>query len=117
MAAEVGTTRQSIENLERGSVGLPHYLVKLADVMGMSIDEMLGRRRGYPTAQEPRANYGPPPLHAALVQVGNALEALPEHMRPAAAESLAGWARAGGAEHYRDLLLMLLQRSAAVSKS
>jgi transcriptional regulator with XRE-family HTH domain len=43
MAKEVGTSRQNIENLEAKEVGQPRYIKKLAMVMNVSVDDLLGQ--------------------------------------------------------------------------
>lgn len=48
LARLVGTSRQNIENLLTKGVRTPSYLPELAQVMGTTVDELLGqgRRRG-----------------------------------------------------------------------
>lgn len=110
LAQRVGTTRQSIENLEHGLVRLPHYIVKLADVMDSSVDDLLNRPAKPHAARMDVGTYSVPTLESALDQIGLALAALPDAVRPAVADNLAGWSRDRGSEHYRDVLLLLLQR-------
>lgn len=54
----------------------------------------------------------PPDLAEVLVALGNELAKVPASQREAAATLLAGWARDGGADHWRGLLLQLLQSPA-----
>lgn len=110
LAEKVGTTRQSIENLEAGSVGLPHYLVQLADVMGVSLDALLDRNLSRKIT-EPAPVYRLHTLEDSLRIVGQALAAAPDEYQRAIADNLAAWSRDRGAEHYIALLLTLLQRS------
>lgn len=111
LAHRCGTSRQNIENLEDGKVALPGYIVALADVMETSVDTLLGRKPATNVvAMEPPALYRAlPPLAAALETLGTALSQVPIERCTAVADNLAGWARERGAEHYKDLLLLLLQ--------
>ena len=47
-AEKVGTSRQNIENLEAGSIGIPRYVAKLAKSMGTSVDDLIDLRRPIP---------------------------------------------------------------------
>ncbi len=113
MAQRVGTSRQNIENLEAGTVAVPQYLVALADVMDISTDALLGRPPPANRAAEHHVANPPPPysvrtLDDALVLLGQALVQVADGKRHAVAENLANWARERGADHYRELLLLLL---------
>lgn len=44
LARRVGTSRQNIENLENDEVDQPRYLVRLAKVMGYSVEDLLALR-------------------------------------------------------------------------
>lgn len=111
MAAKVGTTRQNIENLECGRVDLPKYILNLADVMQTSTDTLLGR----PEVSRVVAMQDTPPYHrsqtleSALDFIGEALSNAPAERHDALAHNLAGWAREGGADHYKAVLALLLK--------
>lgn len=80
LAKKVGTFRQNIENLEAKGFGQPRYIAKLAEVMGTSVDDLLGRK--VPAA--PRPPGAPPPNPATnykdpddlMTQVEHDLDAL-----------------------------------------
>jgi transcriptional regulator with XRE-family HTH domain len=55
MAKEVGTSRQSIENLEATGSRSPRYIVDLARVMGLTVDELMS-----PTPYEKLGEIFPP---------------------------------------------------------
>jgi transcriptional regulator with XRE-family HTH domain len=112
LAEKVGTTRQSIENLEAGSVGLPHYLVQLADVMDVSLDALLDRSPNR-RISEPAPVYRLHTLEDSLRMVGQSLAAAPDEYQRAIADNLASWARDRGADHYIAILLTLLQRTSS----
>ena len=111
MAKRVGTSRQNIENLESGKVGRPHYLDKLADVMQISVDALLGR--GMQTlslcVSEPDHAYGKPDVMGALDALGRAIQQAPPAHADAIATTLASWARERGSPDYARVLLLLLK--------
>ena len=119
LAREVGTTRQSVENLEAGAVGMPKYLAKLAQVMGTTVDDLLSARQGAtPLAAREvspayRPDIGQMGVEDALVVIGRALAAASMERRPAIGTNLRQWALDGGPEHYVPVLLTLLAQPTA----
>lgn len=87
--------------------------VSLAEASGYSatwIAEGTGPRRLAPSVvnlhlNEPKASYGPADL---LDQLEQTLQQLPHDKREAVALLLAGWAREGGAAHYKAAVKPLL---------
>ncbi len=62
------------------------------------------------SAAEPSAPYSvPPTVQEALEVLGIELAKVPPDMREAVASNLAGWARDGGRDHWRGLVLALLE--------
>jgi transcriptional regulator with XRE-family HTH domain len=68
LAKMVGTTRQSIENLEKGDVKRPDYIVELARVMGCTVEDLsrgrvrpqrppMGGAHSLPSVNEPEGRY------------------------------------------------------------
>jgi DNA-binding XRE family transcriptional regulator len=118
MAREVGTTRQSIENLEMGSVGTPRYLAKLAAVMGTTVDDLLGipaQVRALAACEPPSPPFhvnAPAPTAAGLLGLlhglGRHIAQAPTDRRPAIAANLRQWALDGGPDHYVPVLASLL---------
>jgi len=53
MAKEVGTYRQSIENLEAKGDRKPRYIIDLARVMGMTVDDLMGAATATATLTAP----------------------------------------------------------------
>lgn len=112
LAKKVGASRQNIENLEADRVAVPRYLCELADAMGVTTDYLLGRTSQPEPVRtgEPQPAYlKPMSLPDALEVVGMALAATPASHITAVADNMAGWARERGADHYRNLLQMLLE--------
>lgn len=70
-------------------------------------------------AREPPAIYSERPTapQELLTQVGMLLATVSQERRQAVAEVMAGWARDGGADHWRQMLLTLLETPTAKSKS
>lgn len=115
LAAKVGTTRQSIENLEGGSVEQPRYLPALAQVMGLTVDDLLGTALSTVVrAREPTSPFGRAPpantLADALRTVGRAIQGAAPEVLSAVSLNLGHWAREGAPEHYVDVICLLLQR-------
>lgn len=115
MARRVGTSRQNIENLESGRVGRPHYLDKLADVMQISLDALLGREPPALRlcASEPARPYGQLDVQRALDALGRAIQQAPPAHADAIATTLASWARERGSPDYARVLLLLLKPDSA----
>ena len=84
MANEVGTSRQSIENLEATGDRSPRYIATLARVMGLTVDDLMnGRPTGQSDATAPldttRSNQAPAlaeHAHAAINNEASAKELL-----------------------------------------
>lgn len=51
MAKAVGTSRQNIESLESHPERTPRYIKSLADVMGVTVDDLLSGRYSVPVAE------------------------------------------------------------------
>jgi len=73
MAKEVGTSRQSIENLEAKGNRKPHYIIGLARVMGVTVDALL-KGAGEPSQADAKvtgsaAPAAPMPLFPPINQV------------------------------------------------
>lgn len=62
MARQLKESRQKIEQLEAAGDRLPKYVVKLADLMGVSLDELLNRDPRYYAASRAATPAGPVPL-------------------------------------------------------
>jgi len=127
----VGTSRQNIENLEAGGIGVPRYVAKLARAMGYaSVDDLLAGKEP-PQAARHEVREGRPPypggapvvaLPAAAIDVLGALKKLATTMQhvpaPRRAElgaALNAWALAGGRESHIPLLLEILDPPAEAS--
>ena len=67
MARAVGTNRQSIENLEAVGDRRPRYIDRLANVMGVTVDDLLAGRYKFDKAN---------PLHTAPMPAPKAPEAI-----------------------------------------
>jgi DNA-binding XRE family transcriptional regulator len=121
LAREVGTTRQSIENLESGAVAIPRYVASLAQVMATSVEELLGTKLPATTltAKESIGAYrvgsrqGPNESRSALLDaletVCSAIADSSPEVRPAIAANLRQCALDGGPLHYVPLLAALMQ--------
>ena len=87
MAKEVGTSRQSIENLEATGHRSPRYIADLARVMGLTVDELMtGQSTPKPTDIQPSIGIRLPPtgsddITAAIETVAQALMHIPEEQR------------------------------------
>ena len=84
MADKVGTSRQNIENLEKNEVGSPRYLHKLAKVMGISMDALVGTTPYEPPEEVPAVQGEAERL---LGQIESIVHLLPQDARVSALES------------------------------
>lgn len=125
LAQRVGTSRQNIENLENGTVGIPRtYLAALAKVMGTTTDYLVGSDSpAVPLAKEREVSYSlaggaaaSDPLDQALATLGRALAASSPEVRQALATNMSQWALEAGAAHYNAVISTLLRSGGASGK-
>lgn len=112
LAEEVGTSRQNIDNLLAGTVKIPAYIVRLADVMETSTDELLGRQ---PPATKRQAattaaivTLPKPSIRAVLVVLADALSRSSRTRRKTVAALLGDLAENPGGEETLEALCNLL---------
>jgi len=122
MADEVGTSRQNIENLEKGRVKMPRFLPDLAKAMGTTTDALLGQQQAYHPAtntvplsvrERPVSYKGPreareETARELLALLGRLIAAVPPNIRPALATNMQSWALEGGPRHYEGLIAAIL---------
>lgn len=102
-----GVSPATIANIEVGTRKNPRNLLQIAKAVGRSPQWLMTGRDDERTPSDARPG-APPDLFSALEAVGVALAAVPKSMREAVATNLAGWARDGGADHWRVTVQTLL---------
>lgn len=107
------------------SIGKVSAAVRLAEAAGVSAEWLAD---GTPPKYKPPPAAGAQPLrvddHAAhylttaqlLAKMGEVLATVPEARREAVATNLAGWGRDGGAAHWQQALLVLLESAVTRGK-
>lgn len=72
LARKVGVDYQNIQHLEAGDVERPRYLPELAAAMGMSVEDLISRkRRGNVAAVAHPVSHPAPEHRATVAEVGN----------------------------------------------